>query len=58
MVAVRVALHLPDAAHHHIFNLRAQVLGGFHFGAGEGHGLRKLFIIGVNGDELIEPFSA
>ena len=58
VVAVRVALHLLDAAHHHVLDLRPQVLGGLHLGAGEGHGLGELFIAGVNGDELIEPFSA
>ena len=58
VVAVRVALHLLDAAHHHVFDLRPQVLGGLHLGAGEGHGLGELFIISVNRDELTEPFSA
>ena len=57
VVAVGVALHLLDAAHHHVLDLRAQVLGDLHLGAGEGHGLRKLFITGINGDELAEPFA-
>ena len=58
MVAVGVALHLHDAARRHVLNLRPQVLRDLHLGAGEGHGLGKFFIIGVNGNKLAEPFSA
>ena len=57
MVGIGVALPLLDAAHHHIGDLGPQVGGGLHLGAGEGHGFCKLFVIGVNGDELAEPFS-
>ena len=58
MVAVRVALHGQDAAHHYVGNFCAQIRGGFHLGTGEGHGFVKFFIIGRNGDKLVEPFSA
>ena len=58
VVAVRVVLHGQDAAHHYIGDLSSQVLGGLHLGTREGHGLGKLFVIGVNVHKLAEPFSA
>ena len=58
MIGVGMALHGGDAAHHHIGDLSAQILGDFHLGSGEGHGLGKVFIIGINGDKLAEPLSA
>ena len=42
VVAVRVALHFVDAAHHHVFDLGPQVLGDLHLGAGDGHGLGEV----------------
>ena len=58
VVAVRVAFHFLNAARHHVGNFRAKILGGLHLGAGEGHGLGEIFIVGVNRDKLAEPFSA
>ena len=58
MVGVGMALHGQETPHNNIGNLRAQVLGGLHLGAGEGHGFSELFIISIHGDELAEPFSA
>ena len=52
-----MALHGQDLTHHHVGDLSAQVVGQFHLGAGQSHGLGKIFIIGVNGDELAEPFA-
>ena len=57
MVGIGVALHGPDLAHHHVGNFRAQVVGQLHLGARQGHGLGKVFVIGLNGDELVEPFA-
>ena len=57
VVGVGVALHGQHPAHHHVGDLRAQVVGELHLGAGEGHGLGKLSVAGVNADELAEPFS-
>ena len=57
VVGVGVALHGQDLTHHHVGDLSAQVVGQFHLGAGQSHGLGKIFIIGVNGDELAEPFA-
>ena len=45
VVAVRMALHSQDAAHHYIFKLRAVILVGLHLGAGEGHCLRKISVV-------------
>ncbi|SCJ28708.1 Uncharacterised protein [uncultured Blautia sp.] len=42
-----MALHGEDGAHHDIGDLGSPVLGGLHLGAGEGHGLGKVFIVGV-----------
>ena len=58
VVAVGVAFHGDDAAYHYIGNLRSQILGGLYLGPGEGHGFSKVFIIGINADELVEPLSA
>ena len=58
VVAVRVALHGQDAAHHHTVNFRAQIGGALHLGAGQGHGLGELLVRGVYFDKLIEPFAA
>ena len=58
MVAVGMALQREHPARHHVGDLLAQVVGQLHLGPGEGHGLGKVFIIGVNGDELAEPLSA
>ena len=58
MVGIRVALHGEDGAHHHVGDLGPPVLGGLHLGPGEGHGLRELFIIGINVHELVQPLSA
>ena len=58
VVRVRVALHGRDPARCHVGDLCAQVLRPLHLGAGEGHGLGEILVIGVNGDELVEPFSA
>ena len=58
VVAVLMALHGEDLAHHHVLDLCAQVLRDLHLGTGEGHGLGKLSVIGVNGHKLAEPFSA
>ena len=48
VVGIRVALHGEDGAHHDIGDLGSPVLGGLHLGAGEGHGLGKVFIVGVD----------
>ena len=45
-------------AHHHIGDLGSQVLGDLHLGAGEGHGLGKVFIVGVDVHKLVQPLSA
>ena len=58
MVGVGVALHGQDLAHHHVGDLLPQVVGQLYLGAGEGHSLGKVFIIGVDGDKLAQPFSA
>ena len=58
MVGVGVALHGQDAAHHDVGDLGPQILGDLHLGAGQGHGLRKIFIAGINGDKFVEPFTA
>ena len=55
---IPVALHGENFARHDVGNLRAQVRGALHLGAGEGHGLGKFFIVRLNGDKLAEPFSA
>ena len=57
MVGIGVALHGQDLTHHHVGDLSAQVVGQLHLGAGQSHGLGKLFIIGVNGDKLAEPLA-
>ena len=58
VVRVGVALHGQDAAHHHVAYLGPQVLGDLYLRAGQGHGLGKFLIIGINSDELVEPFTA
>ena len=60
VIAVRVALHGQDAAHHYIFELGAVVLIGLHLGAGEGHCLRKFLIADFadrHVDEFCQPFT-
>ena len=57
VVRVGVALHGEHLAHHHVGDLSAQVVGDLYLGAGEGHSLGKFLIIGLNGDELIEPLT-
>ena len=57
MVAVRVALHLLDAARDDVGDIRPQVLGDLHLGAGEGHGLGEVLIVRVYLNKLVEPFS-
>ena len=57
VVGVGVALHGQDLTHHHVGGLPAQVVGQLHLGAGQSHGLSKIFIIGVNGDKLAEPLA-
>ena len=57
VVAVRVVLHGQHLAHHHVLDLGTQVVGQLHLGAGQGHGLRKLFIIGLNAHKLAEPLA-
>ena len=57
VVAVFVAGHGQHLANHHVGDLCAQVLGGLHLGAGQGHGLCKIMIGGVDGDKLAEPFT-
>ena len=42
MVAVGMTLHLLDAAHNDVLNLRPQVLRDLHLGAGDGHGLGEV----------------
>ena len=58
MVGVGVTLQSSDLTHHHVGDLSSQILKTLHLGAGEGHSLRKIFIVCVNGDKLVEPFSA
>ena len=58
VVGIRVALHGEDGAHHDVGDLGPPVLGGLHLGPGEGHGLRELFIIGIDVHELVQPLSA
>ena len=58
VVGIRVALHGEDGAHHDIGDLGSPVLGGLHLGAGEGHGLGKVFIVGVDVHKLVQPLSA
>ena len=58
VVGIRVALHSEDGAHHDIGDLGSPVLGGLHLGAGEGHGLGKVFIVGVDVHKLVQPLSA
>ena len=57
VVGVGVALHGQHLAHHHVGDLSAQVVGELHLGAGQGHGLGKLFIIDSDMDELVQPFA-
>ena len=58
VVGVGVALHGQDAAHHHVGDLSAQVVGQLHLGPGQGHGLGKIMVIGVYGDKFTQPVSA
>ena len=58
VVGIGVAFHGLDAARHYVLYLCAQVLRDLHLGAGEGHGLGKILVIGVNGYKLAEPFPA
>ena len=58
VVTVGVALQRQHLACHYVGDLRPQVLSSLHFGAGEGHCLRKILIVGVYRDKFIEPFSA
>ena len=58
MVAVLVALHGQHTAHHHIFDLRPQLGGALHLGAGQGHGLGKLPVGHIYLDKFIEPLTA
>ena len=58
VVGVGMADQGEHPAHHHVGDLFSQVVGQLYLGAGEGHGLGELLVIGVNGDELAEPLSA
>ena len=58
VVGVGVALHGPNAAHHHVGDLLPQIVGQLHLGAGQGHGLGKIMVIGVYGDKFTQPVSA
>ena len=57
MVGIGVAFHGLDAAHHDVGDLRPQIGGALHLGAGEGHGLGELAVGCVYLNELIEPLS-
>ena len=61
VVAVGVALHGQDLAHHHVFELGGLILHRLHLGAGEGQGLGKFLIVNVAhadaGDKFIQPFT-
>ena len=57
MIAVGMALHGQDAAHHHIGEFSAQIRGGFHLGTGQSHCFVKGLVVSVYGDEFIQPFS-
>ena len=58
MVGIGVLLQGHNAAHLHVMDVLAQVLGDLHLGAGQGHGLGELSVGGINSDKLIQPFSA
>ena len=59
VVAVLVAYHLNDLAHHDVFDLAALAGNGLHLGAGERHFVVELLVRDVaEVDELIEPSSA
>ena len=57
MVGIGVLFDGENFSHHHIFDLRTQVLGGLHLGAGHGHRFGKGTLIRVHRDEVFEPFS-
>ena len=58
MVAVRMALHGEDAAHHHVFQGFIQDFRDLHLGAGEGHGLGEIPVAHLGYvHELVEPFT-
>ena len=45
MIGIGVPLHRLDAAHHHIGDFRAKILGDLHLGSGDSHGLGKVPVI-------------
>ena len=57
VVGVGVTFHGQDLSYHYIGDFPAQVVSQFHLRAGQGHGLGKIFIIGINGNKLAEPFA-
>ena len=57
VVGIGVADHGDNLSHHDVGDLLPQVVGELHLGAGQGHGLGKVFVIGVHRDELLEPFA-
>ena len=57
VVGVGVADHRDDLSHHHVGDLLPQIVGELHLRTGQGHGLGKVFVIGVHRDELPEPFA-
>ena len=61
VVGVGMTLHRQDFADDNVLDLRAQVGGALHLGAGEGHGLGEVAVVHfVQGDvyKFSEPFSA
>ena len=60
VVGVGVLFDGQDLAHLYIFHFLAQVLGDFHLGAGDGHGLGKGLVVDFfqgQINKLIQPFS-
>ena len=60
MVGVRVALDRQDAPHLHVFHAPAQILGGLHLRARDGHSLVKFTVADLAQrqiDILSQPFS-
>ena len=57
VVAVLMARQGLDTAHHDIGKLFPQIVGQLHLGAGEGHGLGKFLVGGVDRYKFLEPFT-
>ena len=57
MVGIGMLFDGQYLAHHHVFDLRAQIGGDLLLGAGHGHSLRKLVVGRVYLNKFVEPVS-